>query len=77
MHKLKNLHNEWQINDTSNPIRVTEDNIADVVSMVTRIPVRKVAESEGLKLLKMNDEISEGIVGQDRANNRISRPIQR
>ena len=45
--------------------------------MVTRIPVRKVAQSEGQKLLKMNDEISEGIVGQDRAINSISRAIQR
>ena len=77
VYKLKNLQNDWQINEASNPIRVTEDNIADVVSMVTRIPVRKVAESEGLKLLKMNDEISEGIVGQDRAINSISRAIQR
>jgi len=77
VYKLKNLQNDWQINEASNPIRVTEDNIADVVSMVTRIPVRKVAQSEGLKLLKMNDEISEGIVGQDRAINSISRAIQR
>ncbi len=77
MHKLKNLQNDWQINEASNPIRVTEDNIADVVSMVTRIPVRKVAQSEGKKLLKMNDEISEGIIGQDRAINSVSRAIQR
>ncbi|MEO2186436.1 MAG: hypothetical protein ABGX30_07655, partial [bacterium] len=32
VHKLKNLQNDWQINEASNPIRVTEDNIADVVS---------------------------------------------
>ncbi|MBC8345383.1 MAG: ATP-dependent Clp protease ATP-binding subunit [Candidatus Marinimicrobia bacterium] len=75
--KLQNLQKDWQINEASNPIRVTEDSIADVVSMVTRIPVRKVAQSEGQKLLKMKDEMAEGIVGQDRAINSISRAIQR
>jgi ATP-dependent Clp protease ATP-binding subunit ClpC len=75
--KLKNLQKDWQLNEASNPIRVTEDSIADVVSMVTRIPVRKVAQSEGQKLLKMQDELGNGIVGQDRAIQSISRAMQR
>ena len=75
--KLKNLQKDWQMNEESNPIRVTEDSIADVVSMVTRIPVRKVAQSEGQKLLKMKDEISEYIIGQNRAIDSLSRAIQR
>jgi ATP-dependent Clp protease ATP-binding subunit ClpC len=75
--KLKNLQKEWQVDEASNPIRVTEDSIADVVSMVTRIPVRKVAESEGQKLLKMKAEMSESIVGQERAIESLSKAIQR
>ena len=75
--KLKNLQKDWQLDEASHPIRVTEDSIADVVSMITRIPVRKVAESEGQKLLKMKDEMSENIVGQERAINGLSRAIQR
>ena len=75
--KLKNLQKEWQVDEASNPIRVSEDSIADVVSMVTRIPVRKVAESEGQKLLKMKAEMSESIVGQDRAIDSLSKAIQR
>ena len=75
--KLNNLQKEWQLNEESNPIRVTEDSIADVVSMVTRIPVRKVAQSEGQKLLKMKDEMSENIIGQNRAIESLSRAIQR
>ncbi len=75
--KLKNLQKEWQVDEASNPIRVSEDSIADVVSMVTRIPVRKVAESEGQKLLKMKAEMSESIVGQDRAIESLSKAIQR
>ena len=54
-----------------------EENIADVVSMITRIPVRKVAESEGQKLLKMKTEMSSKIVGQDRAIESLSKAIQR
>ena len=45
--------------------------------MVTRIPVRRVAESEGQKLLKIKDEISEKIIGQDRALSSISKAMQR
>ena len=65
------------MDEASNPIRVTEDGIADVVSMITRIPVRKVAESEGQKLLKMKAEMAESIVGQDRAIESLSKAIQR
>ena len=75
--KLKNLQNDWKMDEASNPIRVTEDGIADVVSMITRIPVRKVAESEGQKLLKMKAEMAESIVGQDRAIESLSKAIQR
>ena len=77
LRKLKNLQKDWQLNEESNPIRVTEDSIADVVSMVTRIPVRKVAQSEGQKLLKMKNEMSENIIGQNRAIESLSRAIQR
>ena len=75
--KLKGLQKEWKANEASNPINVTEENIADVVSMITRIPVRKVAESEGQKLLKMKTEMSSKIVGQDRAIESLSKAIQR
>jgi len=45
--------------------------------MVTRIPIRNVAESEGQKLLKMKKELSDKIIGQERAVESISRAIQR
>ena len=75
--KLKGLQKEWHIDEASNPIKVTEENISDVVSMITRIPVRKVAESEGQKLLKMKTEMSSNIVGQDKAIESLSKAIQR
>jgi len=75
--KLKKIQKDWQLDEASHPIRVTEDSIADVVSMVTRIPIQRVAESEGQKLLKMKNKMSENIVGQDRAIDCLSRAIQR
>ena len=75
--KLKGLQKDWQQDEASNPIKVTEDSIADVVSMITRIPVRKVAEPEGQKLLKMKTEMSQNIIGQDRAIQSLSKAIQR
>ena len=75
--KLNEAKKVWKKNEKSNPTEVTEDDIAEVVSMVTRIPIRKVAESEGQKLLKIKDEISEKIIGQDRAISSISKAMQR
>ena len=75
--KLNEVKKVWKKDERSNPIQVNEDDIAEVVSMVTRIPVRRVAESEGQKLLKIKDEISEKIIGQDRALSSISKAMQR
>ena len=75
--KLSKIQKTWKVNEQSNPIQINEDDIAEVVSMVTRIPIRNVAESEGQKLLKMKQELSDKIIGQDRAVESISRAIQR
>ena len=75
--KLSKIQKTWKASEQSNPIQINEDDIAEVVSMVTRIPIRNVAESEGQKLLKMKQELSDKIIGQDRAVESISRAIQR
>ena len=75
--KLSKVQKNWKVDEQTNPIQVSEDDISEVVSMVTRIPVRRVAESERQKLLKMKEELSEKIIGQDRAVESISKSIQR
>jgi ATP-dependent Clp protease ATP-binding subunit ClpC len=75
--KLQELQKKWQLDEASNPVRVTEENIADVVAMVTGIPVQKVAQSESQKLLKMRDRLHEYIIGQNAAIDSLSRSIQR
>ena len=75
--ELNKVQNNWKIDEQTNPIQVNEDDISEVVSMVTRIPISKVAESERQKLLNMKKELSEKIIGQNRAVESISKAIQR
>lgn len=59
------------------PAVVTEEDIASVVSKTTGIPVNKVAESEGNRLLKMRDRLKNRIIGQDDAIDTVVKAIQR
>ena len=75
--KLDKSKFNWQ-NDTKKftPV-INEDDVADVVSMITGIPLSKVATSESDKLLKMSDELKKNIIGQDEAIIKVSNAIQR
>ena len=75
--KLETLQNKWYQDDSKNRFVVTEENIADVVSLVSGIPVNKVAQSESQKLLKMKDELHKLIIGQNEAIDSVTRSIQR
>ena len=52
INKLNDLQKKWKSSEELNPSIISEENIADVVSTMTRIPVTKVAESESKKALK-------------------------
>ena len=56
---------------------VTAEDIASVVSKMTGIPVNKVAESEGNRILKMKKRLQARIIGQDEAIDTVVRAIQR
>src|SRR5690606_10907692 len=56
---------------------VDEEDIAEVVSMMTGIPVRRVAQSESNKLVSMSDDLQSVIIGQDEAIIKITKAIQR
>ncbi|HOK13500.1 MAG TPA: ATP-dependent Clp protease ATP-binding subunit [Candidatus Kapabacteria bacterium] len=80
----KNLLNElelekakWENEASERVFPVTEDDIADVVAMMTGIPVNKIAESESNKLLKLSDELKAMVVGQDEAIEHLSKAIRR
>ncbi|OYU80090.1 MAG: Clp protease ClpC [Flavobacterium sp. BFFFF1] len=68
---------QWEEDSKSNRILVTEDNVADVVSMMTGIPVNRIAQTESNKLAKLPDLIKDKVIGQNEAVLKIARSIQR
>lgn len=80
----KNLQNElesaqlrWEESSKANRILVTEDNVAEVVSMMTGIPLRKVSESENGKIMSLGETIKGSVIGQDAAVLKVVKAIQR
>jgi ATP-dependent Clp protease ATP-binding subunit ClpC len=68
---------EWEEESKTKRFPVEEDDIAEVVAMMTGIPVRKVAKSESKKLVSMSDDIRKMVIGQDDAIAKIAKAIQR
>jgi ATP-dependent Clp protease ATP-binding subunit ClpC len=68
---------QWEEEAKSNRILVTEDNVADVVSMMTGIPVNRIAQTESNKLAKLPELIESKVIGQNEAVVKIARSIQR
>ncbi|MGP6157606.1 MAG: ATP-dependent Clp protease ATP-binding subunit [Vulcanimicrobiaceae bacterium] len=73
------LEQEWQERKThaDKTIKVTEEDIAHIVSSWTRIPVSKLAQAETQKLLGMKDQLHKRVVGQDPAIEVVTRAIRR
>ncbi|MFQ3340792.1 MAG: ATP-dependent Clp protease ATP-binding subunit ClpC [Flavobacteriaceae bacterium] len=67
----------WQEDSKLNRVTVNEDNIADVVSMITNIPVNKIVKSEKNKLSKLSALIGEKLIGQKDAIEKVVKAIQR
>lgn len=68
---------KWEEDAKNNKITVTEDNVADVVSMMTGIPVNRIAQTETKKLSKLPELIRGKVIGQDDAVGKIAKAIQR
>ncbi|RCK75237.1 MAG: ATP-dependent Clp protease ATP-binding subunit ClpA [Ignavibacteriae bacterium] len=67
----------WEQKSQEMVFDVTEEHIAEVVAMMTGIPVNKIAESESQKLLKMEEELKKQVIGQDEAIEKLSKAIRR
>jgi ATP-dependent Clp protease ATP-binding subunit ClpC len=74
---LDKARSEWEESCKKNRQLVTEDNVAEVVSMMTGIPVQKVSQGENVKLAKMGDSLMGRVIGQDDAVKKIVKAIQR
>lgn len=67
----------WNDEQNLHPQQVDENDVAEVMSMITSVPIYKLAESEGDRLSKMGAALREKIVGQDEAVDKVVRAIQR
>jgi ATP-dependent Clp protease ATP-binding subunit ClpC len=75
--KMKQMEKEWQAEQKEEKPVVTEDDVAQVVSMWTGIPVVQLATEETSRLLQMEEALHKRIVGQDEAINTIARAVRR
>ncbi len=75
--KLSKAQKLWNEKSKVNINEICSNHVADVVSLITGIPVSKVAETESNKLLNLPDSLSEFIVGQKKAIQSISKAIRR
>lgn len=74
---LETAKQEWEENASEMVFTVEEDDVADVVAMVTGIPVNKIAESETSRLISMAAELKTEVIGQDEAIEQLAKAIRR
>ncbi len=75
--KLETAKREWEEDAKSHRFPVDSEHIAEVVSMMTGIPVNRVAQSESTKLVSMGDDLKKMIIGQDESILKVTKAIQR
>ncbi len=67
----------WEEETKSKRYTVDEDNVADVIAMMTGIPTKRIAQKESNKLLGMKEELSGKVIGQEEAIGKLTKAIQR
>jgi ATP-dependent Clp protease ATP-binding subunit ClpC len=75
--ELLSAQQKWEEETKQHREIVTEDNVADVVSMMTGIPVNRIAQTEINKLAKLSELITGKVIGQDQAVAKVVKAIQR
>jgi len=74
---LEEEKRRWEKELSQNRETVDEEKVAEVVAMMTGVPVQRIAQAEGTRLLKMGDEIMSSVIGQEEAIKKIVKSIQR
>ncbi len=71
------IQEKWDKQVDENRPLVTEDTVAEVIAMMTGVPVQRIAKNESERLLKMSQELQGVVIGQDEALNKITKAIRR
>ncbi|MDD2419550.1 MAG: ATP-dependent Clp protease ATP-binding subunit [Bacteroidales bacterium] len=75
--ELEEAQSKWNEEQNQNPHEVNENDVAEVLSMITNVPVHRLAQKEGDRLNIMGEQIRTKIIGQDEAVDKVVRAIQR
>ncbi|MCA6456834.1 MAG: ATP-dependent Clp protease ATP-binding subunit [Chitinophagaceae bacterium] len=75
--ELEKAKTQWEEESKHKRFPITEENIAEVVSMMTGIPVKRMVQAETEKLRRMNEDMKGMVVGQDEAIQKVVKAIQR
>jgi len=75
--QLDQEKNRWEEETKTKRYMVEEENVAEVIGMMTGIPTKRIAQNEGQKLLSMKDELKNSVIGQEEAILKLTRAIQR
>ncbi len=77
MESLDKEKENWEKELVKNRETVSEEEVAEIVAMMTGVPVQRIAQAEGTRLMKMGDELKKNVIGQDEAIEKIVKSIQR
>jgi len=77
LEQLETAKKSWEDETKKKRYTVKEENVAEVIAMMTGIPVNRVAQNEGDKLLRMGEELQGKVIGQDKAIKQLVKAIQR
>ena len=75
--ELDNAKKDWESQTEEDRVVVDAENVAEVVAMMTGVPVQRVAQAEGKRLLEMGPALKGTIIGQDKAVEKVVKAIQR
>lgn len=75
--RLEKAKKQWDEESNSHRVTVTEQNVAEVVAMMTGVPVQRIARNEGDRLMHMESELAGTVIGQDEAIQTVVKAIRR
>lgn len=75
--QLDDAKKKWLNESQENLVEVTEENVAEVIAMITGVPVQRIAQNESNRLITMEDELKSRVIGQDEAIKKVVKAIRR
>ena len=75
--QIEELNRQWTSDDNTTRQTITEDEVAEVVSMMAGVPVQRIAEAENVRLRNMGDVLKAQVIAQDNAIEKMIKAIQR